>query len=758
MKRLFSVVLVFLMLFGGVPAGMAGAIQMGTSSVSVSTPGGVSGSAGAATISREQAIAIAKGIFPEIGSMNVDAQLNTYQSPARWMLSWSNPASVAGPVFISNDIEIDAGTGGLDSFNISDWKTDKTGSPLITRDEALQKAKEFIRQHHPEELAQAALSNTPTPNYGNYKAVSFVYNFHWDRVEQGVPVSGDGIQVGVDPFSGRIQNCSFNWHAGVTFPDPVAVDAARKAQLMDQFGVILRCQVQPGQSNPQGVPEASLVYMFNCSPFLQIDPVSGSALASDGKPASLQDYVLIPGLTPAVPSAVYGNEPVVPPAQEVSQDVAEKNADRFFQALGLSGKAVASGGGGSIWDGTFYDKIWSYTLQSEEGSAIQLGQQPPTVGIDVATGEVKNYFNFHIAAAIGTSNTTPALTKDEARDRALAFIKQVSPGKAGQIVVTNQPGLAFYAGGAQEVLVYFTRLINGIPFPQDNISVAFGQSGEVVSYNCNWHQVALAPESKIITADQARQILLQNIPLKAEYIFPVSLTKNSRIVQGNGMVPANPVFALRYQSECVAADTGKPAPLGFGILGIGPGAEQQPSVAVPQDHWAAAPLTILADSGLLPASGFNPDNSVTRRDALRVLMGAFRFIPSMVQPGTKQSAFNDVAPNDPDYNLIQAAVDSDVLDPGPALSPDGALTRATFVKWLVRAMGYRQVAEMPASIGLNFSDVQQLSGSDRNYAAIAEGLGIVKGDTHEMFHPDTPLTWAELATMVAEAAPRLQTL
>ncbi len=770
MKRFFSAVLVFLMFFGGAPAGMAEALQMarassGTEIIRVSTPvfvtGGVSGSAGAAAISREQAIAIAKGIFPEIGSMNANAQLNAYQGSGRWMLSWSDPASATGQVFTSNDIELDAFTGALDGFNISDWKTDKTGSPLIARDEALQKAEEFIRQYHPEELARAVLSSTPEPNYGNYKAVSFVFNFYWDRVEQGIPVWGDGIQVGVDPFSGRIVNCSFSWHAGVTFPNPVAVDATRKAQLMDQFGVILCYQAQPGQLTPQGAPEASLVYLFNCSPSLQIDPASGHALSGDGKPVSLQDYVLIPGLTPAVPGAVYSSGPVAPPAQEVGQDVAEKNADRFFQALGLSGKVVASGGSGNSWDGTFNDKIWSYTLQSEEDSEIQQGQQPRMVGIYAATGEVRNYVNFRSLVAIDSGNkAVPTLTPDEARDRALTFIKQVSPGKMGQIAVTNPPGIGFYTGGAQEVLVYFTRLIDGVPFPQDNISVVFDQSGQVVNYNCNWHQVALAPPGKIITADQARQILLQNVPLKAEYSFPMSLATDSRLAQGNGIVPSNPVFALRYQSEVIAADTGKQVSAGVNIfgIGIGSGAEQQPASTVPRDHWAAAPLSILADSGLLPAEGFKPDGAVTRREALRVLMGAFRSISSAVQPGPKQSAFNDVALNDPDYNLIQAAVDRDILDPGPALNPDGTLARATFVQWLVRAMGYRQVAEMPANIGLNFSDLQQVSGSDRNYAAIAEGLAIIKGDTHGMFHPDDPLTWAELATMVAAAAPRLQAL
>ncbi len=778
MKRLFSVVLACLLLFAGVPAATAGTVQTVQTVSSGSVPvivssnnGGVfvaggpslpASSGSAATISQQQALAIAQGICPDIAKMSVDAELDDYQAPGNWNLSWQAPTSAAGPAGRANNIDLNAVTGALNSFNIYDWQADRTGSPLITRDDALQKAEAFIKQYHPEELAQSVLTNTVAPNYGNYKTVSFTYNFNWNRMEQGVPVADDGIRVGVDLFSGRIVNCSFGWHTGITFPAPVAVDSAKATQLLDQFGVIPCYQVQAGQLNAQGAPEASLVYIFNCAPGMEIDPASGNALTSDGRPASLQDYVLIPGQTPAVSSAVYAGMPTVSPAQQASPEAAQQNAGRFFQALGLSGQAVAGGGSGSGWDGTFYEKTLGYILESDTGSGVQPGQQPPTVQIDAATGEVQGYTNFQnlqTTVATGSGTTTPSLTPDEARAKALAFIKQVSPDKAGQLVAANVPELAFYAGNTQSVSVSFIRLINGIPFPQDGISMTFDQSGAVVSYNCNWHQVALAPASQILTPDQARQILLQQAPLKAEYTLPVSLAANYRIMQGNGSTPANPVFALDFQSVGIAADTGKPvAPSVSNVLGIGIGAaEPQPVVAVPQDHWAAAPLTILADSGMLPSTGFQPDNPVTRRDALRVLMGSLGMMNT--EPGqASQPLFNDVSLSDPDYEVIQAAVDNGVLDPGPSLNPDGTITRAAFVEWLVRALGYRQVAEMPASISHNFADVQQLSNTERNYLAIAEGLGIVKGGAKMMFHPDAPLTWAELTTMVTEAAPRLQTL
>ncbi len=87
MKRLYCVMLACLLFFGGVPAVMAGTVQMGHASTSMSItvsngPNGpvvvAGGSAsptssdpGAPAISQEQALAIARGIFPEISNMDV---------------------------------------------------------------------------------------------------------------------------------------------------------------------------------------------------------------------------------------------------------------------------------------------------------------------------------------------------------------------------------------------------------------------------------------------------------------------------------------------------------------------------------------------------------------------------------------------------------------------------------------------------------------------------------------------------------------
>ncbi|NPV74585.1 MAG: S-layer homology domain-containing protein [Pelotomaculum sp.] len=42
--------------------------------------------------------------------------------------------------------------------------------------------------------------------------------------------------------------------------------------------------------------------------------------------------------------------------------------------------------------------------------------------------------------------------------------------------------------------------------------------------------------------------------------------------------------------------------------------------------------------------------------------------------------------------------------------------------------------------------------------AIACGLGLIKGDENGLFRPGEEMTWAELASLVTRAAPRLQSV
>ena len=80
--------------------------------------------------------------------------------------------------------------------------------------------------------------------------------------------------------------------------------------------------------------------------------------------------------------------------------------------------------------------------------------------------------------------------------------------------------------------------------------------------------------------------------------------------------------------------------------------------------------------------------------------------------------------------------------------PDKLLTRAEFVKMLVGATKYGAAAELQDLFRCGFSDDADISGEYYGYVAIAEALGVVKGDSDHNFNPDRIITRREAAVML----------
>ena len=146
-------------------------------------------------------------------------------------------------------------------------------------------------------------------------------------------------------------------------------------------------------------------------------------------------------------------------------------------------------------------------------------------------------------------------------------------------------------------------------------------------------------------------------------------------------------------------------------------------------------MSVLAERGLLPAEGFDPDGPVSRRDAIRILMSASErnYNPDSFQQGGEKAIFTDVSPDDRDYDIIQTAAKRGILEKSGHFLPDQPVLMEDLAVWLVRALGYGEVADMPVKIELKTGDANQVSEKIRNYAAIAYGLGLIKGDENGLF-------------------------
>ncbi|OPX87831.1 MAG: hypothetical protein A4E53_02329 [Pelotomaculum sp. PtaB.Bin104] len=89
------------------------------------------------------------------------------------------------------------------------------------------------------------------------------YNFVFERVENGIPVKGDVIHVGIDVYSGKLANFLINWCDDAVFPQPGALPEGFEARALQELGLMLCYQVpEAGSKDPSGVPGSSLVYQL----------------------------------------------------------------------------------------------------------------------------------------------------------------------------------------------------------------------------------------------------------------------------------------------------------------------------------------------------------------------------------------------------------------------------------------------------------------------------------------------------------------
>ena len=703
-------------------------------------------------ISQEEAMGIARELFPELlagKGLNIELAEDYWGGAPVWQIRFNETMGYAGGQAEYLNVSIDAATGALKSMHHSGWSSGlEQDSLLITKEAAQEKAEAYAKKFCPAEFA----GTRPVERDYYYNPPGLLnnqYGFYWMRYENGIPVLEDGINIGVDIFSGRLASFMVNWRDDVGFPQPGTFPDSLERKTLQELGLILCYQVPfANYTGAPAVPEATLVYQLNSSGTLKIDPGSGGVVIQGGETLPLEQvrrFSVSPapsgGDDPAEPGAVN------PPTRKISQSKAREAARDFFRRIGLTGE-VAQRGGGSTVGGAFYDESWSYSLKADDGKTAGTQSRHQSVGIDVFTGEVVSYHNSGEYDRFGPgAGGDQGIDRDAAREKVLEFIRLVAPEKLGQVVEERQE--MDYFNYREGHYFKFARMVDGIPFPTDGITVGVDGAGEVTDYTCNWHVVRFPSAAGLLSREEAEKIFLEKNSLKPVYFFPL---------EGEEPRPGkNPALALMfdpYRDLGIDACTEEPVMVNQSVIL----SKEKADLKIPPEHWAAAPLSILADSGLLPAGDFDPDGPVTRREAIRVLMSASGGGVVMYQQGLEQNDFVDITPDDPDYRLIQNAVRRGMLTGEGRFEPEQPFLREDLAIWLVRALGYGEIAEMPVEIELKAADAGQVSERARNYAAIACGLGLLKGDENGLLRLSEQVTWAELAALVTKAAPRLRSI
>lgn len=174
-----------------------------------------------------------------------------------------------------------------------------------------------------------------------------------------------------------------------------------------------------------------------------------------------------------------------------------------------------------------------------------------------------------------------------------------------------------------------------------------------------------------------------------------------------------------------------------------------PYIDVPADSWALKSIESAKAYGLIDGSGdgrFGYGQVMSRSEFLALICKMFGW--ELIKPVTP--SFTDVPQSEWFYTYVETALAHDAVDNSGQLSPKNAITREEMAVALVRALGYKTVAEAAAGYSIPFTDVS----TNKGYIALAYDIGMVKGTSVTTYAPTLTAKREEAVAMLVNVYER----
>ncbi len=173
---------------------------------------------------------------------------------------------------------------------------------------------------------------------------------------------------------------------------------------------------------------------------------------------------------------------------------------------------------------------------------------------------------------------------------------------------------------------------------------------------------------------------------------------------------------------------------------------------IPANSWATDVIRQAVDAGLMEGMGgglFGYGQAVTRAQFVTVLCRMFDW--TLLSPAA--TSFTDCPTGKWYFTYVETALAHDVMDAGPAFRPEAYITREEMAVMLVRALGYRPLAEKAERVAeLPFTDVF----SSRGYIAVAYDIGMINGRGGGIFAPGDTAKREEMAAILVRVYSKLR--
>lgn len=389
-----------------------------------------------------------------------------------------------------------------------------------------------------------------------------------------------------------------------------------------------------------------------------------------------------------------------------------------------------------------YDITCRLTYGKQEGEVLR----NKYVTVDAKTGAVKSLWSRRYFQGEGEETVNYTTTLSAAQPKAEAVLKTF----AGE----HFPVLALAASTDAQVAdrhdwqhtFTFQHKAGDWFYPGNSYTVGVDATdGTVSSLDGSFDaEVKLVVPQSIVTPDQAAQAYAQAMDLPFSYLeVPVSIS-----LAGSDIMPLlkeagySYVMALKTGYTLTQPEKGYvrgvDAETGKAIVDT---YSDQSDTAITYDdldgHWVKTAAEELAvfEIGLRGGS-LKPGDTLTQLDMIALLLSVEGYA---YDPATATK-------DDTDW-LYDRAYSLGLVTP-ETRNETGAVTRGELVKLILDAAGYERIAKLPGIFRCDYADAAYLSAGELGYAALAQGLGLVKGGADGAYASQRTITRSEAVAML----------
>ncbi|MEK3765514.1 MULTISPECIES: S-layer homology domain-containing protein [unclassified Solibacillus] len=573
------------------------------------------------------------------------------------------------------------------------------------------------------------------PNEYDYYSSSILtepvqYSFMYAKKKSGIPILDQSINIrvlGDGTVSSFYRTTSEK--NNFTFDDPSKKqsESVIANRLQDALKAQLSYKIVTDYST--GDYKVKLVYQPNSQVVSGVHAQSGEWLTTDGLSSTLSAQAI----TPIVTAPLAAKQPNL--TSEQAQAMAQKLLATDQKGVKLTVESVEeiTEAGKEV-----YSIHYMYHYRNS-GTGT-------TLTIDKATGEVINYSDIKNSLELEDedNDTEVKFTKQQTLDKAIAYVKEWVPSYAHQYALPVDEGQ--HESYNDSYYFTFPRIVNGLMVVGDNISVNVdAKTGALVSLRVNgFDDVEWPAATEVLTEQEATKLLKNELKLKLQYVNHSNVENDQHY-----SLAYQPVFK-EGSSATIDAKTGE----WLDVYGMA--SSNKPKIKHPT---AAEELNYLIHAGILEVDGtFNPDASVTKEEALKVLLKSVTYMyysSRYNEYETSNQSFNDITSDHPLYSFVTHALSMGMLDTSSkTFNPTGTLSNQELAKWVIGMLKLDKPAQLSDIYELKYSDAAQVSQELRGHVALAHGLGLLEAENNQL-KPNSEVTYAQLAQATIRLAHKM---